>query len=63
MKQHMNYYLQYNQPKAFIEMRKFLASYLKGFDNVKELRQLAVTVNNLNDFNNLLKKLRHELVS
>lgn len=63
MKHHMNYYLKYNQSKAFIEMRKFLASYLKGFDNVKELRQLAVTVNNLNDFNNLLKKLRHELVS
>ncbi|MFA5230193.1 MAG: hypothetical protein WC422_01985 [Candidatus Paceibacterota bacterium] len=59
----MNYYLVYNSSKAFIEMRKFLASYLKGFDNAKELRQLAVSVNNLNDFNNLLKKIRHELIS
>jgi tRNA-dihydrouridine synthase len=59
----MNYYLTYNQVKAFIEMRKFLASYLKGFNNAKELRQLAVTINNLKDFNNLLKKLRHELIS
>lgn len=59
----MNYYLDYNEPKAFIEMRKFLASYLKGFDNAKELRQLAVTINNLTDFKNLIKKICHEPIS
>ncbi len=63
MQEHLKYYLEYDKSKAFLEMRKFLASYLKGFDNAKELRQQAVTINNLADFKNLIKKICHEPIS
>ncbi len=63
MKQHVNYFLSYAKSQSLLEMRKFLASYLKGFDNAKEFRKIAVAVNNLNDFNNLIKKINHEYIS
>lgn len=58
IKLHMKYYLVYNKNKAFIEMRKFLGSYFKGFNNAKELRKIAVSMNNQNDFNQLIKNIK-----
>ena len=56
--EHMKYYLEYDKSKAYLEMRKFLASYLKGFDGARELRQIAVTISNSKDFNKLIKLLK-----
>jgi len=58
MQEHLKYYLEYDKSKTFLEMRKFLASYLKGFDGARELRQQAVTVNSMADFNKLIKLLK-----
>jgi tRNA-dihydrouridine synthase len=63
IEEHMRYYLKYNEQKAYIEMRKFLANYLKGFDNAKELRKLAVSIGNKEDFNNFIKKMENVLFS
>lgn len=58
MNKHMGYYLKYNNKKAFIEMRKFLAIYLKGFKNAKELRNLAVHIKDKKSFKNLINKIK-----
>jgi len=60
MQTHMRYYLDYNKTKAYIEMRKFLANYLKGLENAKDLRILAINIKNKNDFNKLIKKLKNK---
>ncbi len=59
MKKHMKYYLSYQPDRAFIEMRKFLVNYLKGFNNAKELRKTAVQIKNQQDFNSLIKNLKN----
>lgn len=62
VKKHMKYFLDYNKDKAYIEMRKFLACYVKGFKNATELRKIAVSINDKNDFNNLIKKIKENNV-
>jgi tRNA-dihydrouridine synthase B len=62
LSKHMKYFLDYNRGKAYIEMRKFLASYIKGFKNATELRKTAVSVNNQTDFKNLIKKIKQNNV-
>jgi tRNA-dihydrouridine synthase B len=59
MQEHLKYYLEYDKSKAFLEMRKFFASYLKGFAGARELRQQAVLINSMSDFNKLIKLLNN----
>ncbi len=61
--EHMKYYLEYDKSKAYLEMRKFLAGYLKGFAGAKELRQQAVLINNSKDFNKLITQLKNAKIN
>ncbi len=58
MSRHLQYYLKYDAQKTYTEMRKFLAGYLKGFQNAKELRKMAVSIENKRDFGLLLNKIK-----
>ena len=58
LKEHMKYYLKYNSKRAYTEMRKFFPGYLRGLTNSKELRQIAMSIQNKKGFDYLINSIK-----